>query len=112
MDQQLSGHVLEKSAQEKQQQEERPKRSKLERYIDILKVVSQFGPIRRTHILYKANLAWAELGESLGALQQAEAIRQTVTKGGVFYEITDVGRTILANYTNVQGSLQLKYNSE
>jgi len=29
--------------------------------IDIIRVVAANGPLRRTHILYKANLTWGEL---------------------------------------------------
>lgn len=87
------------------QEERRSKRSKLERHIDILEVVSNFGPIRRTHILYKANLAWTELTDLLGELQEAGALRKIVKKEGTFFGITEVGSTILANYANVKISL-------
>lgn len=86
-------------------QKRRYKRSKLERYIDILKVVSRFEPIRRTHILYKANLAWTELQSLLDELHQAGAIRKNTTRSGVFCEITIVGRSALMNYANIQESL-------
>lgn len=83
------------------------KRSRLERYIDILKVVGEFGPIRRTHILYKANLSWADLEDSLSRLEQAGALQKSVTRSGVRYDITDAGRKFLANFVTVKELLNL-----
>jgi len=82
------------------------KRSRLERYIDILRAVSEAGPMRRTHILYKANLAWGDLEDSLGRLEDAGALRKVVGNSGVFYEITDSGKRFLANFAVVQESLE------
>jgi predicted transcriptional regulator len=82
------------------------KRSRLERYIDILQAVSEAGPMRRTHILYKANLAWADLEDSLTRLEDAGALRKVVGNSGVFYEITDSGRRFLFNFAVVKESLQ------
>jgi predicted transcriptional regulator len=81
------------------------KRSKLERYLDILKVVSEFGPIRRTHVLYRANLSWNELRDSLEALEHAEAITQVLNGKGTFYKITKTGQSILSHYAGIQSSL-------
>ncbi len=81
------------------------KRSKLERYLDILKVVAEHGPIKRTHILYRANLAWGELRDSLEALQQSATLSRVVTKKGMFYEITESGKKTLAYYADIQSSL-------
>ncbi len=81
------------------------KRSRLERYIDILKVVAEAGPIKRTHILYRANLAWSELNTFLQNLEEAESVSKTITKNGVRYEITEIGKKILEDYANVQSSL-------
>ena len=82
------------------------KRSRLERYIDILRALNENGPLRRTHILYKANLAWGDLEDSLGRLEDAGALRKVVGSSGVFYEITDSGRRFLNNFVSVQESLE------
>ena len=86
------------------------KRSKLERYLDILKVVSEFGPIRRTHVLYRANLSWNELRESLETLEKAEAITEIPNGKGTLYKITGTGQGILSHYAGIQSSLS-KANS-
>lgn len=83
------------------------KRSRLERYIDILRVVNASGPLRRTHILYKANLAWGDLEDSLGRLEDAGALRKVVSTSGVFFEITDSGKGFMSNFANVKESLEV-----
>jgi predicted transcriptional regulator len=44
------------------------RRSKLEMYIDILKVLAQRGPLKLTHIMYKANVNCSVLKEYLDFL--------------------------------------------
>jgi len=44
------------------------KRSKLEMYVDILQILAQKGPLKLSHIMYKANLNCVVLKESLGFL--------------------------------------------
>jgi predicted transcriptional regulator len=83
------------------------KRSRLERYIDILRVVNEFGPIRRTHILYKANLSWGDLEDSLTRLEEAGALQKSVSKSGVHYGITDAGKKFLSNAITVRELLHL-----
>ncbi len=86
------------------------KRSKLERYLDILKVVSEFGPIRRTHVLYRANLSWTELRDSLETLEKVEAITQIPNGKGTLYKITGTGQSILSHYAGIQSSLGKIYS--
>lgn len=83
------------------------KRSRLERYIDILRVVNASGPLRRTHILYKANLAWGDLEDSLARLEDAGALRKVVSTSGVFFEITDSGKRFMSNFVSVKESLEV-----
>lgn len=82
------------------------KRSRLERYIDILKALSENGPLRRTHILYKANLSWGDLEDALGRLEDAGALRKVVGNSGIFYEVTDSGKRFLSNFVAVKESLE------
>jgi predicted transcriptional regulator len=57
--------------------------------------------------LYKANLAWGDLEDSLGRLEDAGALRKVVGTAGVFYEITDSGKRFLTNFVAVTESLPL-----
>ncbi len=84
---------------------ESTKRPRLERYIDILKVVSEFSPMKRSHILHRANLEWSELNIFLQNLEEAESVSKSITKNGIRYEITEIGKKILEDYAKVQSSL-------
>ena len=90
----------------------RPKRSKLERYIDILRVVNAQGPLRRTHILYKANLSWSDLGDTLRILEEAGTLRKSESGRRVYYEITEQGRRFLGDYDRANSPLEVLGASE
>jgi len=47
------------------------RRSKLEMYIDILKVLAHRGPLKLTHIMYKANVNFRELKQVLPLVEEA-----------------------------------------
>lgn len=79
----------------------------MERYIDVLLAVQSAGPLRRTRILYKANLTWDELKADLKHLLQAGLILELVWKEGIFYGITELGLQALAHYRELVTSLQL-----
>jgi predicted transcriptional regulator len=44
------------------------RRSKLEMYVDIIKVLAQRGPLKLTHVMYKANVNSGVLKECLDFL--------------------------------------------
>ena len=62
------------------------RRSKLEMYIDILKVLAQRGPLKLTHIMYKANVNCSVLKEYLDFLIEQELVEEkTVGKKRIVY---------------------------
>ncbi len=77
------------------------RRSKQERLIDIIRVVTANGPLRRTHILYKANLTWGELKEDLDALEKVGAIKMIENREGIFYRSTEVGLELLDHSSRI-----------
>ncbi|MEE8187035.1 MAG: winged helix-turn-helix domain-containing protein [Nitrososphaerales archaeon] len=77
------------------------RRSKQERLIDIIRVVAANGPLRRTHILYKANLTWGELREDLDALEKVGAIKMMESGEGTFYGSTEVGLELLNHSSRI-----------
>ena len=85
----------------------RPKRTRLERYVDILRVVSQQGPLRRTHILYKANLSWSDLDGTLRTLEEAGTLRRVQSGRRVYYEITEQGRRFLEDFERTNKPLEV-----
>jgi predicted transcriptional regulator len=64
------------------------RRSKLEMYIDILKVLAQRGPLKLTHIMYKANVNCSVLKEYLDFLIEQELVEEkTVGKKRIVYVV-------------------------
>jgi predicted transcriptional regulator len=50
------------------------RRSKLEMYVDILSVLSRRGPLKLTHVMYKANVNCSVLKEYLDFLMKQELV--------------------------------------
>ena len=88
------------------------RRSKMEMYIDILKVMAQNGPMKLTHIMYKANVNCNVLKENLSFLLQQNLIEEQIkikrrNKTKVRYAITERGRTIIKYFNEVNKALQI-----
>ncbi len=76
------------------------KRNKLEIIRDILQVInSRNGKIKPTHILYKSNLSHQMMEEYLKDLIEKQFIKETKTKTGKTYSITEKGHEYLKKYT-------------
>ena len=76
------------------------RRSKLELHVDILKVLARHGPLKLTHIMYKANVNCGSLKQYLDFLIQHNLVREQTLhkkrhKTKVFYAITERGQTVL-----------------
>ena len=68
------------------------RRSKLEMYIDILNVLAHRGPLKLTHVMYKANVNCNILKEYLDFLIKKGLIeKRTITKMRVVFAITQRG---------------------
>jgi predicted transcriptional regulator len=88
------------------------RRSKMEMYIDILKVMAQNGPMKLTHIMYKANVNCNVLKENLSFLLQQNLIEEQIkvkrrNKTKVRYAITERGRTVIKYFNEVNRALQI-----
>jgi predicted transcriptional regulator len=88
------------------------RRSKMEMYIDILKVLAQHGPLKLTHIMYKANVNCSVLKENLDFLIAQNLIEEKVTvkrrnKTKISYAITDKGRTVIRYFNEVNVALHI-----
>ncbi len=78
------------------------RRSKLEMYIDILTVLAQKGPLKLTHIMYKANVNCSVLKEYLDFLLKQGLIEEcTIRKERVIYLITQRGKIVLNYFKEV-----------
>jgi predicted transcriptional regulator len=79
------------------------RRSKLEMYIDILKVLSQRGPLKLTHIMYKANVNCSVLKEYLDFLIQQELVEEKVTgKTRIVYAVSEKGLNVLRYFRELK----------
>lgn len=84
------------------------RRSKLEMYVDILKVLARHGPLKLTHIMYKANVNCSVLKEYLDFLMQQNLIEEkTVGKKRIVYAITQRGLTVLKYFRELKTVLPI-----
>jgi predicted transcriptional regulator len=84
------------------------RRSKLEMYIDILKVLAHRGPLKLTHIMYKANVNCSVLKEYLDYLiKQGLVEERTVGKRRVVFAITQRGITVLKYFRELRQVLPI-----
>ena len=84
------------------------RRSKLETYVDILKVLAHRGPLKLTHIMYKANVNCSVLKEYLDFLLKQGLIEERMMhKGRVVFAATQRGITVLKYFRELQQALPI-----
>jgi predicted transcriptional regulator len=84
------------------------RRSKLEMYVDILKVLAHHGPLKVTHIMYKANVNCAVLKEYLDFLIKQNLVEErNVGKSRTVFAITQRGITVLKYFWELQQILPI-----
>jgi len=84
------------------------RRSKLEMYIDILKVLAQRGPLKLTHVMYKANVNCSVLKEYLDFLTIQSLVEERIIgKRRVVYAITQRGITVLKYFRELKEVLPI-----
>jgi predicted transcriptional regulator len=84
------------------------RRSKLEMYVDILKVLAQRGPLKLTHIMYKANVNCSILKEYLDFLVGHGLVEERIVgKRRVVYATTQRGVTVLKYFRELEQVLPI-----
>jgi predicted transcriptional regulator len=84
------------------------RRSKLEIYLDVLSILAQRGPLKLTHIMYKANVNCSVLVEYLGFLMQKELVEErSGGKSRTVYAITQRGVTVLKYFVELKRVLPI-----
>lgn len=84
------------------------RRSKLEMYVDILTVLSQRGPLKLTHIMYKANVNCSVLKEYLDfLLKQGLVEERTIGKRRVVFAVSHRGITVLKYFKELKEVLPI-----
>jgi predicted transcriptional regulator len=86
------------------------RRSKLEIYIDILRVLAHHGPLKLTHIMYKSNVNCTVLKEFLDSLSQQNLVEEQVIRKRkrqkITYAITERGNTALNYFKEIKMALR------
>ena len=72
------------------------RRSKMEMHLDILKILAQKGPLKLTHIMYKANLSYTLLCKYLDLLLSSNLVKYR--QEDKTYELTKRGELYLDHY--------------
>jgi len=84
----------------------------LEMYVDILKVLARHGPLKLTHVMYKANINCSVLKQCLDFLIEQNLVEEQTlqkkrNKERVVYAVTERGRTVLKYFWELNNALQL-----
>ena len=87
------------------------RRSKLEIHLDILKTLAQKGPLKLTHIMYKANVNCCVLKEYLDFLTKQKLVEEkALRKERIVYEITEKGLIVIKYFRELQIMLPIVEN--
>jgi predicted transcriptional regulator len=85
------------------------RRSKLEIYVDILKVLAHNGPLNLTHVMYEANVNCSVLTEYLDFLIKKGLVveERTIGKARVVFAVTQRGSTVLKYFREIKQVLPI-----
>jgi predicted transcriptional regulator len=78
------------------------RRSKIEVFMDIMKVVAEDGEAKRTQIMYKANLAWTVLKDCLDTMERKGMLTSKETSSGRVVLPTSHGLDLLNRYCSIE----------
>jgi predicted transcriptional regulator len=77
-------------------------------YVDILKVLAQRGPLKLTHVMYKANVNCSVLKEYLDFLSKQGLVEEKIIRRErVVYAITQRGVTVLKQFRELKEVLPI-----
>ena len=93
------------------------RRSELEMQVDILKALARHGPLKLTHIMYKANVNCSVLKEYLDFLIEQKVVetQETLKRGSSkrkVYAISERGKTVLKYFRELDIALQITENAQ
>ncbi len=75
------------------------RRSKLEMYVDILKLLEKMGPLKMIHIMYKTNFNGITLKEQLNFLIKQNLVEErTIKKRQVVFAVTQRGIKVTRHF--------------
>ena len=80
--------------------------------VDILQALSRHGPLKLTHIMYKANANCSVLKQNLQLLAHCHLVENATLDKSMVYSITDKGKTALKNFRAIDNALQITEESQ
>lgn len=84
------------------------RRSKLEMYIDILTVLAHRGPLKLTHVMYKANVNCSVLKEYLEFLMKQGLVEERIVgRARTVFAVTPRGITVLKYFRELKQVLPI-----
>lgn len=84
------------------------RRSKLEMYVAILTVLAHWGPLKLTHIMYKANVNCSVLNDCIDFLiKQGLVEERTIKKERVIFAVTQRGINVLKYFRELTQALPI-----
>ncbi|HEV8387017.1 MAG TPA: winged helix-turn-helix domain-containing protein [Nitrososphaera sp.] len=84
--------------------ERKNNRSKIQIMADVLTLAT--AGIKKTHIMYKANLSYEQAHLYLGDLIEKRLVVQDVSRDGIVYRTTERGREFLQYYQRIAEFLE------
>jgi len=89
------------------------RRSKLEMYVDILKLLAHQGPLKLTHLMHKANLCCKVLKEYLDFLIEHGLVEERISKREIkLYAITQCGVKVVKQFRELNNVLLIGEETE
>jgi predicted transcriptional regulator len=83
------------------------RRSKLETYIAILSVLANKGPMKMTHIMYKANVNCSVLRDNLDFLIKQKLVEERTIKKHTIFAVTKRGINVLKYFKELTRALPI-----
>jgi len=83
------------------------RRSKLETYIAILNVLANKGPMKMTHIMYKANVNCSVLRDNINFLIKQKLVEKRIIKDHTIFAVTKSGINVLKYFKELTNALPI-----
>lgn len=84
------------------------KRSKLEIYLEILRVINK-GENKPTRIMYSTNLSWIPLQQIIESLTSQDLIKEVELEKRKEYAITEKGKNVLNYFDGMKKLIRVEY---
>jgi len=77
------------------------RRSRLEVFLDIIKAAAM-SEIRRTRIMYRANISWIVLKDALRTLEEKGILKSEIRGKEIYVSLTNEGYRVLERFNEIE----------